>query len=159
MNQEIEIREATVEDLGALMALNAEVQNLHVEAMPERFRMAGNEDIRACFGEWLDQDDMRVVIALVKERVAGYTVLKVRCRPEHPFAYEQRSLEVDHICVADASRGQGVGKALIEDAKVMATRLGIDRLELTVWDFNKTAQDFFRIQGFLPTRHFMAMSV
>ena len=159
MDDVIETLEATADDLGALAALNAEVQNLHVNAMPWRFKPPDLEAIRACFGEWMADENICFVLAKVGGDVAGYTVLKIRHRPEHPFCYEQQSLEVDHVGVAESFRGHGVGKALIDDAKTRAGDLGIDRLELTVWGFNQNAQDFFSAQGFQPAMHSMSMTV
>jgi len=161
MDEPIAIREATEADLDVLVALNAEVQDLHARAFPARFKPADvNPDaVRAQFSEWLSEDDVCIVLALIGDLPIGYTILRVKETSDHSFCYAQRLLYVDHICVASAYRGKGIGSRLIEDARKRARDCGMGRIELDYWHFNEEAGAFFETQGFRPTRHYMAMTV
>jgi GNAT superfamily N-acetyltransferase len=59
-------------------------------------------------------------------------------------------IEIDHIVVKQEYRRHGVGKALMEGVHQWAGEMELDRLELSVWNFNKDAQDFYRGLGYEP---------
>jgi GNAT superfamily N-acetyltransferase len=71
---------------------------------------------------------------------------------ENAVRYAAPMVYVHRISVRPAFRAMGVGKALLNTARSAAEDLGITRLGLDVWTFSKSAQSFFRSQGFVPVR-------
>jgi ribosomal protein S18 acetylase RimI-like enzyme len=80
--------------------------------------------------------------------VVGYLVLLDVTRKPNLYSQERAFAYVDQICVAQGSRGQGVGRALIARAADRARELGRDRLELDVWSDNQRAKSAFQALGF-----------
>jgi len=78
----------------------------------------------------------------------GYVLVRVSDRPESPFTWGAKVIEVDQIGVAAEQRRHGVGAVLLHAVRLLAEQSGTDRLHLTVWGFNESAQAFFVSQGF-----------
>ena len=153
------VRAAVRSDLEALAQMNAEVQHLHARAMSSLFKMPDLDAVRRQFEAWLDTPQMRIGLAEVDGRHAGYTVSRVRHKHDNPFRYAHRVVTIDQICVRSSVRRKGVGRRLIDAVRAWARDLGVDRVELDVWDFNGDAQAFFESQGFQTTQRFMALAV
>jgi PhnO protein len=59
-----------------------------------------------------------------------------------------RFVMIDQIGVRPEVRNQGVGTALIQRAEEFAKELGVKRIQLDSWEFNRKAHRFFERQGF-----------
>lgn len=64
---------------------------------------------------------------------------------------DNRRFLVDGICVAEASRGRGVGSALIEGLCDLARQRGYDEVRLEVVDTNTRARALYARRGFRGT--------
>ena len=53
------------------------------------------------------------------------------------------------------SASQGIGKALMEHIHLWAEERGLKQIQLTVWDFNKGAQEFYKNLGYEMLHHRM----
>lgn len=144
------IRHARRQDLQVLVALNAVVQDVHHQAHPDRFKPPGPQII-PWFERWFDQDHVELFLYEEGGRALGYVVAVDRVRPESPFSYERRSLELDQIAVLPECRRRGVGRALIEHVIALADARGLE-VELGVWAFNERAQSTFAALGFTPLK-------
>ena len=61
-----------------------------------------------------------------------------------------RTLYVDDICVDEASRGSGVGRALYEHVVAFAREEGFYNVTLNVWSCNPGAMRFYESLGMRP---------
>ncbi|HEX7976225.1 MAG TPA: GNAT family N-acetyltransferase, partial [Anaerolineales bacterium] len=75
------------------------------------------------------------------------------------FCYARRSLYVEQIAVQEEYQGRGFGRALIDAAGRLARELGIPKIELDAWAFNKKAQAFFSARGFEKAREIMVLKI
>jgi diamine N-acetyltransferase len=144
----MDVISAVDRDLDDLVRLNGEVQALHFEHNPERFRAPDPALIRPMFERWLKDADCRILVARRGETVVGYALLFVRDVAANALCHERRFVEIDQICVTSTGRRSGVGNELMAAAKRFASDQGITTLELSVWHFNETAQRFFERHGF-----------
>lgn len=80
----------------------------------------------------------------------GYVVAVYFERPESPFTAAGRWVELDQIAVREDARALGAGRMLAFAVVAWAREVGVDTLELSVWEFNATAQAFFVGLGFEP---------
>ncbi len=141
------VREATADDLPALLALWAELRDLggRIERL-----MPGPDDaaLRARL-EWIAQDpSSRALVAIVDDdQVAGMTLLT-----EQPYAplFDQRAVHAHYLHVGDGYRRRGVGKALLAAAVVFADEVGAEHVMTSVLPQMRETQRFYARLGFSP---------
>ena len=145
------IQRAAESDYEALNALFEEIDAHHRNALPQIFRKpdgpARTRDFLA--GVLADQNAV-IFLAETQGRIIGLAYAYIRSIPEIPIRIPCRVGEVDHLIVKNKYRRYGVGKALMERVHQWADQMKLDQLELSVWDFNKGAQDFYRELDYQP---------
>ena len=145
----VEIRRATLDDVASLVALNDHVHGLHVAAAPWRYRPTVAEDVAAHYAKQLtDGVDLR--IASVDGEDLGYVVLFVRDDAGGAFTRPGRFVLVDQLAVRDDARGQGIGRALMDEATAVARASACERVVLDVIAENEGAIAFYERLGFAP---------
>lgn len=145
----MDIRQANPSDSLLLSTLCFDVQRLHAEHHPDIFKLPPNEDFaKDFFDEILVDQATRIFIAEDNGQALGYVLCKLMERQESPFTYALRYLMIDQISVHPTARGQGIGAALIQQAKEFAKELGVKKIQLDSWDFNVRAHAFFEKQAF-----------
>lgn len=161
------VRVADSDDAAVVARLNGIVQGLHHNAHPDRFLPPDAERVEPVFREWLAPDHERAWLPghsktrawlCVDEdgEAIGYVVAVYRERAESPFTTATRSVELDQIAVRDDVRGSGAGRQLALAVVEWARELGVQTLELSVYEFNAAAQAFFGGLGFAPLQHRLA---
>ncbi|MBI5093684.1 MAG: GNAT family N-acetyltransferase [Candidatus Hydrogenedentes bacterium] len=142
------VREAVSEDIPDLMRLNAEVQALHIELFPERFKETDRTALREWFSALLAEEDTRCLVATSDSDVIGYVTARFVTRPGHVFRNPERYVYVDQICVAKTTRRKGVAKGLFAAVRDLARKAGLTRIALDVWSANTNAKKAFAALGF-----------
>jgi ribosomal protein S18 acetylase RimI-like enzyme len=143
------IRRATAADAAAVSALNADVQALHAEALPWRFKPPGAatfppEEAAALIAK----PENIFLIADVASAPVGYVYAEVIRRAETPFQYALELVYIHHIGVRSQFRERDVGETLLDAVRAAAAQLKIELITLDVWSFNTNARAFFRRNGF-----------
>ena len=143
------IRQATPADSLLLSSLCRDVQSLHAEHHPDIFKIPQSDDFAVAFFDEILVDPMARIFILEKNGQAlGYVLCKLMKRPESPFTFPLRYLQIDQISVRPEARGQGVGAALMKQVERFANELDVQRIQLDSWDFNIRAHAFFERLGF-----------
>jgi len=143
------IRQATPSDSLLLSSLCRDVQSLHAEHHPDIFKIPQGDDFAVAFFDEILVDPMARIFILEKNGQAlGYVLCKLMERPESPFTFTLRYLQIDQISVRPEARGQGIGAALIKQAEHFANEMDVQRIQLDSWDFNVRAHAFFERLGF-----------
>ena len=143
------IRQATPSDSLFLSSLCRDVQSLHAEHHPDIFKIPQSDDFAVAFFDEILVDPMARIFILEKNGQAlGYVLCKLMERPESPFTFTLRYLQIDQISVRPEARGQGIGAALIKQAEHFANEMDVQRIQLDSWDFNVRAHAFFERLGF-----------
>jgi len=144
----ISINQAAENDIGAISALNRDVQSKHVAAMPWLFKDA---DLDAgTITSLLRREDTILLVAKADGEPAGYVYAQARSFPETPLTHAYQAVHVHHIAVRKHDRQSGIGRALIEAVKTAAAQRGIDRITADIWEFNEEATRFFQRCGLMP---------
>jgi ribosomal protein S18 acetylase RimI-like enzyme len=126
-----------------------DVQRLHAEHHPGLFKMPESEDFAVSFFEEMRADDaVRIFIAEENGKALGCIVCKLIDRPESPFTFASRILHIDQISIRPDAQGKGAGRALMEQAELLARELDVSRIQLDSYDFNLGAHVFFERMGF-----------
>ena len=144
------IRIATADDLDALVALNAHVHAIHVEAHPERYKATEAGAVRGWFEAQLRDEACTLFVAALDGVDVGYLRGVLHEFLDNPFGHARLEYEVDQLAVAPAGRRRGVGRALMRAAEDHARGRGCVRVGLNVVSFNTGAQAFYEALGYEP---------
>lgn len=153
------VRRAMREELARVNALREEVSALHAAGRPDIFRADFCEALREHVCEKFDSADADVIVALCGGTVAGFAIVEYIVRPASPYNRARRYYHIEEIGVDAAFRRRGVGRALTDFFRAEAERLGFDRMELDVWEFNADALAFYDAVGFTCYRRFLELPV
>jgi diamine N-acetyltransferase len=146
----MELRIATAEDLTALIAVQREVQDLHVRWYPQHYRSAQNEELLQAMREFLQTENVRVWVAVAEGIAAGCLVFRIDASPESVFCRARKEGVVDQMSVLARFQRQGIGGALMAEAARYAKSQGCDELRLSVLAANTAAREFYEFLGFTP---------
>lgn len=145
----VTIRTATAADARVLARLNQPVQTLHANAQPEVFKPAAfTPELVSHYEALLARDDVVIFLAEADGEPAGHAVAVIIERPETPFTYAFRYLQIDELTVAPTLQRRGIGTALVAEALALARTNEIRFVRLDVYAFNETALAFYARQGF-----------
>ncbi len=105
------IRNAVADDLDALVALNGEVQSIHVSPFPDVFRETEQAALRGWFEEQMANASTTVLVCVEKERAVAYLIMRTSRRDPHLFCCARNCAYVDQACVAAEFRRRGVASS------------------------------------------------
>ena len=153
------VRFAFQSDLPAVNLLRKQLNDLHVAGKPEIFKPGFPAELRDYLYAVFDDPDKELVVAEQDGSILGFAILNALHRPETPYMFERRYLDVDELCVAESARRQGVGRALIDFIRNYAGVRGFSHIELNMWEFNRDALAFYEALGFTTYRRYMELPV
>ena len=153
------IRQARHNDLGALVELNREVQEIHVGFRPSVFKSTSDHDMAPGLSEFIDGDRFHTFIAADSGIAIGYAIVEFRHQNENAFKYSRDCLLIHQIAVALRHRRKGVGTALLNHIHGFALQAGVARLEIDVYTANQDAKAFYATRGFGTFRELMEKDI
>lgn len=141
MSDEITIVKPDESDLPLIRELLVELME-HVDGVtPDRPAIDRIDDrCRAIFAD----PDSHILIARDGETVVGFVSVATRNTLHH----DGPSALIDELIVADAYRGQGIGKGLISATLDMCRQLACCEVEVSTLKSNHRAREFYRPCGF-----------
>ena len=142
----MDLKLATIEDAEILSALNAEVQEIHADALPHLFKR-GKMPVSLA-KDILVKPENYVFIGYMDNAPVGYVYAAIQRREENPYTFALDQVYINQISVNRDHRGKGYGKILIDAVLSLAKEKGISLVALDVWAFNKNAKAFFSKRGF-----------
>ncbi len=151
------IRFAREDELTAVNRLRQQVNALHVAGKPEVFKPGFPDELRDYIHVIQADPEQRIVVAEKDGGICGFAVLHHIVRPENPFMYVRDYLDIDEFCVDESHRREGIASAMIAFIKDFAKEQGYRRLELNMWEFNRSALAFYEAAGFSTFRRYMEM--
>ncbi|RIK41011.1 MAG: hypothetical protein DCC55_13200 [Chloroflexi bacterium] len=155
----VQVRLATLADAELISTLNADVQQLHADALPHIFKPPTDESWPpAAVGELIKNSDHYFWVAICDGVPAGYLYAQQRTSPVSPSKYEQDFLYIHHLSVKPSFQQRGCGERLVAAAKAFAQEQQLPELILDTWAFNEKAQRFFAQQGFEIFNYRMRLS-
>lgn len=132
-------------DWDAVRHLSVQIHDLHAAWRPDLYYHCDEPYPRDKFME--DIRDRMVYTAKVEGTVLGYVVLSMMHKGG-PGAVDYKMLRLDAICVDEAARGQGIGKMMVADVRVLARAFGCREVILGVHPENDSAVGFYQKCGF-----------
>ena len=146
----MQIRNMVLNDYNEVDRLMAQVHQLHVNGRPDLYIDVDHIYSFDQFKEMVENEDMITILAEDEEKVVGICMVSMRART---CMVKRRTAYMEDLCVDEAYRGKGIGKKLFSYAKDQAVKMGAERLDLMVWDFNESARKFYESMGMKPQRY------
>lgn len=143
------IREALYEDYSSINNLILEVHNLHCDNRPDVYAQIDTPLISEQFHALLSQDNLKIFVAEESSthEVVGYSLIKLMPTPNMPILVPKYSAYIDDFCIKSHYKRQGIGKLLFNTILDYCKAHGADSLQLTVWEFNQDALEFYTSLG------------
>ena len=153
------IRPAVADDYDSLCDLWRELDEHHRRARPHLFRRPeGPQRARDWALEQIAGPEGVIIVAQAGDgRLAGMANLRMEEPPEHPVRINRKHVRLHNLVVASAFRRRGVAARLIDEAARWAADRGVETLELTVYEFNRAALEFYEAAGFRTVRRQLSM--
>ena len=141
------IRPAVESDISRLEDLLYQVHGLHAEGRPDLFIPGCKKYTADQLRELLaDTVNTPIFAAILEGELVGYCFC-VRQVQSAASMQKISTLYIDDLCVDEAFRGRGIGKALYDYAVAYARENGYYNLTLNVWACNPSAQRFYEKCG------------
>jgi len=145
------IREATRADLDPLYEIFSEADSLHRAVHPEIFQKARHTNtLKEYYKTCILDPSMAIFVAEQNDLICGAIICTLHSAPDNPILVPRKYGTIENIVVLSAHQRQGIGKHLMKRAHQWANAMEATSVELTVWDFNQGAQDFYRGLGYIP---------
>lgn len=145
------IRLATPADLEAASIYGAEIVRFHHQTNPQRFFLP--EDVESGYRFWIGKELNRkgavVLVAELDGAIVGYAYGTIEDRDWSVLI--DRHGVIQDVCVAQAARGRGIGRQLVEDLIKRLEALGAPRVLLYAMVQNENARRLFSSLGFEAT--------
>ena len=146
------VRRAEARDIPAIMGLLVQVNMVHHNGRPDLFNGPTTKYTEAELAALLEDNDTPVFVCVDEhDRVLGHGF----CAMQHAggrLLAEHDTLYIDDICVDEAARGLGVGRALYGHILDYARARGCYNVTLNVWTCNPGAMAFYERLGMKPYR-------
>ncbi len=143
----IHVRPAALHDYPSIAAIARESQDLHAQAYPTILQPETPGFAEDHVRQLIEGEQSAVYVAEEDERVLGYVFLRVYQAGFLDIIKPHTVAEISDIAVTVAERGKGIGHALFEVSREWARSRNAERLELTVWEFNRAARAFYERHG------------
>jgi ribosomal protein S18 acetylase RimI-like enzyme len=143
------IREANPEDYEELCEVFAEVDTLHLEALPDTYRAPdGPARSEEYLTDLIADENSALFVADSDREIVGLVKISLREAPDISIMVPRRYASIGTLVVRQRFRRSGVGRRLMEKAHQWAQAKGASQVELGVWEFNKGAIAFYERLGY-----------
>jgi ribosomal protein S18 acetylase RimI-like enzyme len=153
---DIAIREAKERDYAALCAIIDQVDRIHQNALPARFKNSGGPSRELEYVvNAIRSSEVGLFVAQKNGYLVGLVHVVIRTVHDIPILVPRRYAVVENLAVTEEHRRGGIGLALMERAEEWARAKGATSVELNVYAFNRVAQRFYRQLGYEILSHRM----
>jgi ribosomal protein S18 acetylase RimI-like enzyme len=144
-----QIRQASAEDVAAIIALFAIADDAAAAGAPHQFRgaWAAPRSEQEVLG-LLEHPDVALFVAELEGRVVGQVVARIETVPENTPLVPRRFAKLYDLVVMPEARAQGIGRALLRAAEQWSVARGMASIELTVWELNGAARRLYEQLGY-----------
>jgi len=139
------IRTATLKDIEKVLSLGEQIFEIHSKARPDLFE---KKPINYEYLKFvIEENNKKIFIAEDNNELVGYCISSIYEVKNHPMFNDMLNINVEDFCVDKNYRKKGVGKKLFENVKNYAKENNVQFIELSVWEFNQNAMEFYKNMG------------
>lgn len=150
------IRLAEEKDYENVLALMQGIHALHVSNRPDIYL-----DTLDCYPHSVFIEEMKnrnLLVADVEGNVVGLISFYEK-RQNSPVHVPRQVLYINIVGVAEGFRGRGIGHALFQEVRALATEKGFDAMELDVNAWNDDALSMYENLGFKEDWRRMSLNI
>ena len=142
------VRRAVRSDIPRILELLVQVDMVHHNGRPDLFKgpatKYNGKELEKIIG-----DDNTPVFVCVNDKgdITGHAFCIHKQITGDSVMTDIRTLYIDDICVDEACRGSGAGRALFDHVREYAREKGFYNITLNVWECNPGARKFYEIMG------------
>jgi ribonuclease HI len=151
----INTRKATKVDYPALLAILAEIEKQHVDAVPRVFRHLSRRERINGFDSIFADPDSVLLLAETDGEVLGYIHMALKEIENSMVLRPRRYIKIHDLAVGKKHHRSGAGSALMQAVERWAKEEGVDTIELNVWEFNIGALAFYQELGYTTSMRHM----
>ena len=148
----MEIRFAEAKDVTGILALLRQVGHVHHLGRPDIFRRGAQKYGASQVLAMLDSSKTPIFVAVEEEKVLGYGFCQVKIYENDPVIADHTEIYIDDLCVDEACRGPGIGKAIYQQILRYAKMRKAYNVTLNVWCCNEDAMAFYEKLGLKPQK-------
>ena len=147
------VRRAVKEDIARILELLIQVDMVHHNGRPDLFKGPATKYGADELEEIIKNDGTPVFVCVNEEgTVMGHAFCMHKQITDDRVLTDVRTLYIDDICVDEAFRGHGVGRALYDHVIEYARSLDFYNVTLNVWSCNPGAVKFYETMGLKPQK-------
>lgn len=145
----IMIREGKVEDLKEMNSLFEDLDKHHRVNLPNIFKKGNIEGRTLEYIENMCKDkNSKIFVAESEGKLLGLAEVIKKKNVPYPLKIDREWIVLDTIIVKEEYRGIGIGNMLFDTILDWTKEKGINRIEVNVYEFNKSAISFYKGLGF-----------
>jgi ribosomal protein S18 acetylase RimI-like enzyme len=149
------IRKATSSDFADIQALYKQIDEQHHNALPNLFKSSNDvERPLSYFENILDNENSLFLVAVIKEKIIGFIQNEIS-ETDHPLIKSYRYGHISDLVIDSELKRKGIGKLLLKESHKWFQEKEITEVNLTVFDFNEEAIEFYRNLGYVNKHHTM----
>ena len=148
----MEIRFAEIQDIAGILNLLKQVGKVHHDGRPDLFRGNAQKYGASQVMAMLNNPSAPIFVAVEEGKVLGYGFCQTHNHENDSVLTEISSLYIDDLCVDEACRGKGVGKAIYQEILRYAKMRKCYNVTLNVWTCNEKAMKFYEAMGLKPQK-------
>jgi ribosomal protein S18 acetylase RimI-like enzyme len=145
--KDMTIRTAAITDFEKIAAIERQIFNLHSNARPDLIDKNKTFFNFEYFKKCIEDENYKIYAAEENNIIMGFCILQKKYINGHSMFFDMTNLEIEDLCVDKDYRNKGIGKKLFETVLKYSKEEGIKRIELSVWEFNKNAKNFYAHLG------------
>lgn len=145
----LKIREATINDYVDINSLVIEVHNLHVKNRPDVFVAVDNPLLKSQYEDLLSREDTKIFVVenIDNTELVAYSIVQIMATPVLPIVVSSKFAHIDNFCIKASCKRNGIGKLLFQYIADYAKSEKLASLQLSVWEFNQDAIEFYEALG------------
>ena len=151
------IRLATKDDIELISSLFTEFYEYNAAQQPQYYVAA--KEIGKYPNTIIDSKDGDIIVAVVDEVIVGFIHIEEDKTPPYPSIVPHKFACIVDFIVAEQHRKSGIGRLLLEEAKLWASSRQLEYLELMVLENNDVGRCFYERENFSVMSQTMRLDI